>query len=177
MIKYRVHVTLIAGLLLLLSCKTSEHFYDPVSRERQKELVKNRSGNIFSDIGLSIASLFTMAAFEVDIGLFPQGHEFKKLKIINPKKDTLYVNMLTDVFWDEDNYCDFMDIRIPPKEKCKLLLPVDANYNVYFSATPEKDDDEHIEINTNDFKRISLYPGLTLPETESEKKLIFNELL
>jgi hypothetical protein len=85
--------------------------------------------------------------------------------------------MLTDFFWDEDNYCDFMDIRIPPKEKCKLLLPVDANYNVYFSATPEKDDDEHIEINTNDFKRISLYPGLTLPETESEKKLIFNELL
>ena len=134
------------------------------SRERQIELRKNRSGNIFADIGLSIASLFMMAAVNVDVGLFPDEQEFKKLKIINPSKDTLFVNMLTDAIWDEDNYCDFMDIRIPPKQKCRVLVPVNANYNMYFSNTTENDDDELIEIFTNNIKKISLYPGLTHPK-------------
>jgi len=167
MCKYRLPIIILVTLIITQSCKTTENFHDPESRERQKELIKHRSGHVFSDIGLSIASLFTLVAFDVDVGLIPQGQDFKKLKILNPVNDTLYVNMLTDVYWDEENFCDFMDIRIPPKEKCKLLVPADANYNLYFSTTKEQDDDEFIEINTNDFKKISLYPGMTIPENEN----------
>lgn len=147
--------------VLIASCSSPKYFHDSVSRERQKELKNHRSGNIFSDIGLTIASIFVLATVDLDMNLYPEGQEFKKLKIINPTNDTLYVNMLTDVFWDEENYCDFLDIRIPSKSKCKVLVPVDANYNLYFSNTVESDDDEFLEINTNDLKKISLYPGLT----------------
>jgi hypothetical protein len=149
---------------LLSSCVSQEYFYDADSRERQKELKKHRSGNIFADAGLMIASVFVMAAFEIETDLLPQDREFRKLKIINPTHDTLYVNMLTDVYWDEENYCDFMDIRIPPVKKCLIFVPVNAIYNVYFSHTPESEDDEMMEINTANFKRISLYPGLTTTE-------------
>lgn len=151
----------IAILVLLFSCSSPKYFHDQVSRERQIELKKNRTGNIFTDIGLSIASVFVLAAVNVDVGLYPEEQEFKYIKVINPTNDTIYINMLTDVYWDEDNYCDFMDIRIPPKQKCKVLVPLNANYNLYFSDTTESDDDELIEISTNDLKRISLYPGLT----------------
>jgi hypothetical protein len=160
--KQTVLVITLLSVFLLSSCASPKFFYDPVSRERQKELKKHRSGNIFADIGLMMASVFVMAAFEIDAGLYPEEREFRKLKVINPASDTLYVNMLTDVYWDEDNYCDFMDIRIPPNEKCLLFVPVNADYNVYFSNTPESEDDEMLEINTDDFKRISLYRGLTL---------------
>ncbi len=160
----RLTVFILLMVLLLSGCYSEKHIYDATSRERQNELQKHRSGNIFTDIGLSLASVFVLAVADVNVGLYPDGHEFKKLKIINPAKDTLYVNMLTDVFWDEANYCDFLDIRVPPKENCKLLVPVDAVYNIYFSNTPQSDDDEFIEINTTNFKRISLYPGLTKPE-------------
>ncbi len=163
--KYLVIITSVT--LLLIGCTSQKYIYDSTSRERQNELKKLRSGNVFTDIGLSIASLFVLAVADVNLGLYPDGHEFKKLKIINPSKDTIYINMLTDVFWDEENYCDFYDIRIPPKEKYKLLVPVDAVYNVYFSNTPQTDDDELLEINTNNFKRISLYPGLTKPEEKN----------
>lgn len=166
MVKNRIAILLSAGLLLTISCTSTKYIYDPVSKERQKDLTKHRSGHVFSDIGMSIASVFSMVALDFDVELIPQGQDFKKLKIQNSSKDTLYINMLTDVYWDEQNYCDFMDIRIPPKEKCRLLVPVDANYNLYFSATSEQDDDEFFEINTNDFRKISLYPGISFPEED-----------
>jgi hypothetical protein len=68
--------------------------------------------------------------------------------------------MLTDIYWDENNYCDFMDIRIPPKKNCKILVPVNAEYNVYFSNTAQNDDDELLQINTSEFKKISLKTGI-----------------
>jgi hypothetical protein len=70
--------------------------------------------------------------------------------------------MLTDIYWDKDDYCDFMDIRIPPKQSCRILVPVNAVYNVYFSETPQNDDDEMIEIKTSEKSRINLLPGMTL---------------
>ncbi|MCG6187683.1 hypothetical protein [Maribellus maritimus] len=155
---------ILSFLVLFTSCTSQKYFFDTESSERQKELKKHRSGNVFGDIGLMIASLFVMATLEVDAGFYPEGQEFKKLKLINPTKDTIYVNMLTDVYWDEQNFCDFMDIRIPPHQKCTMLVPVNADYNVYFSNTPEEEDDEMLEINTDAFKRLSLYPGLTVIE-------------
>ena len=37
-------------------------------------------------------------------------------------------------------YCDFLDFRIPPNSNCRILVPFDAEYNVYFSKTPESED-------------------------------------
>lgn len=155
-------VVILLVAILLSSCASGKYFYDVESRERQKELRKHRSGNVFGDIGLMIASAFVMAALEIETDFYPEGQEFKKIKLINPTKDTIYVNMLTDVYWDEENFCDFMDIRIPPRQKCLMLVPVNANYNIYFSNTREEEDDEMLEINTDSFKRLSLYPGMTV---------------
>lgn len=155
-------VEFVAILLLVYSCSSPKYFHDQSSFERQKELKKDRSGNIASDIGIGILSTFSSAAFEVDLGWYPSEQEFKKIKLNNPSSDTIYVNMLTDVYWDENNYCDFMDIRIPPHEKCKVLVPLNANYNLYFSNTPQSDDDEMLEVFTNAIKKLTLTPGLTI---------------
>ena len=69
--------------------------------------------------------------------------------------------MLYEVITDENDYCDFMDIRIPPQTKCKVMVPINANYNVYFSNTPESEDDELLEINTSETKNLLLIPGMT----------------
>ena len=143
------------------SCTTPAYFHDASSRERQKELRSARSSNVFSDIFLGVSTVCLSATIESDIGFETHGQAFKKLNLINPTRDTLYVNMLTDVFWDENDYCDFMDIRIPPNAKCKVMVPIDAIYNLYFSNTPQSDDDEMLEINTTDIKRIALIPGMS----------------
>ncbi|HPF51591.1 MAG TPA: hypothetical protein PK335_08440 [Draconibacterium sp.] len=160
----RLSFFLIISLIsvFLLSCSTPNYFYDPSSKERQKELRSTRSANVWSDIILSFSSACISAAFDTEIGYIPQEQKFKKLNLVNTTSDTMYVNMLTDVFWDESNYCDFMDIRIPPKLNCKVMVPLDATYNLYFSTTPEENDDEMIEISTSSFKRISLKPGMTI---------------
>lgn len=147
--------------VFLYSCSTPKYFHDKSSFERQKELKTSRSQNITSEIAMGIYSIFASAALDLNVEYYPSEQEFKKLNLINPTTDTMYINMLTDIYWDENNYCDFMDIRIPPKTECKVLVPVNANYNLYFSSTPQDDDDEMLKIFTSDLKRVSLYPGIT----------------
>jgi len=154
---------LITGLLTIFffSCSTPQYFHDTSSLERQKELLKSRSGNVASDIFLGISTVCLSAALETDMGFEIHDQNFKKLNLINTSHDTMYINMLTDLFWDENDYCDFMDIRIPPQTKCKVMVPINANYNVYFSNTPESEDDELLEINTSETKNLLLIPGMT----------------
>lgn len=152
--------TLITAFLFC-ACSSPKFFHDQSSYKRQVELKKDRSGNVFSDISLGILSAISSETLDVNMGWYPSEQEFKKINLNNPTKDTIYVNMLTDVYWDEFDYCDFMDIRIPPYENCKVLVPLNANYNLYFSNTSENDDDEMLEIFTNDIKKISLTPGMT----------------
>ncbi|MCF6358511.1 MAG: hypothetical protein L3J54_11960 [Draconibacterium sp.] len=162
MIKRLTFLSLFTLTIIIFSCSSQKYFHDISSLDRQKELKKNHSGNVVSNIANGIISIFTSAVFNIEAGWYPSEQEFKKIKLINPSTDTIYVNMLTDVYWDEENYCDFMDIRLPPKTDCKVLVPVNANYNLYFSNTIENDDDEMLEIFTTNLKKVSLYPGLTL---------------
>lgn len=143
------------------ACSTSKQLHDQESMKRQKEIKNTRSSNVFSDILGAVFSIFTSNVLDTEMDWEPTEKQFKKINFINPSDDTLFVNMLTDVLWDNEDYCDFLDIRIPPRANCKLMLPINTNYNLYFSNTPEPDDDEMLEISTNDFNKISLYPGLT----------------
>jgi hypothetical protein len=123
------------------SCSAPRYIHNEQSYKRQKELQNSRSANIFADITLGLLSVASAAAFEKSIEWYPSEQKLKKLNLVNPTTDTIYVNMLTDILWDELDYCDFMDIRIPPKMECKVLVPINAKYNLYFSNTPQKDDD------------------------------------
>lgn len=160
--KCSTYIILLSITFTLASCSSPQYFHDASSRKRQKELRETRSANVFADIFSGFTSVCMAAALDGDVEFYPSEQQFKNLKLLNPTSDTIYVNMLTDVYWDENNYCDFMDIRIPPKSECKVLVPISANYHLYFSPTPQNDDDELLEIYTSSVKTISLNPGMTL---------------
>ncbi|WP_320112184.1 hypothetical protein [Draconibacterium orientale] len=164
------YLLILSTLLLIQSCSSPKYIFDESSYERQKELRSSRGGNIFSEVMVGLGSAFVGAMLECEIDYIPSEQQFKKLKLINPTNDTIYVNMLTDLVWDDKNYCDFMDIRIPPKLNCKVMVPMHAAYNLYFSNTPQNDDDEMIEIYTTDVKRFSLYPGMTQEASTTSEK-------
>ena len=159
--KHPVKSVLFFGVAMLcLSCSSPKYIYNSSSANRQKELKNERGGNVFLGILNGSISIFSSAIFDSEIELIPEEQQFKKLSLKNPTRDTVYVNMLTDIYWDKNNYCDFMDIRIPPGKKCRLLVPVNANYNIYFSNTPQNDDDEMMQVNTKDVRKINLNPEL-----------------
>lgn len=118
--------------------------------------------NLISGIANGVISIFAATVFDSGLKWVPKDQQFKKLNLINPTSDTIYVNMLTDALWDEENYCDFMDIRIPPNKNYRIMVPVKTNYNLYFSNTPETNDDEMLEMFTSDIKKVFLNPGLTI---------------
>ena len=160
----------IGFFILLFSCSSPQFIHDSKSLERQRELQNTRSTNVISEILVGTASVVTAATFNGSVEWYPSEQQFKNLNLENPTSDTIYVNMLTDIFWDKNDYCDFMDIRIPPKESCKILVPVRASYNLYFSNTPEKEDDEMVEIFTSKIKNIYLRPGSTIISQTSVQK-------
>jgi hypothetical protein len=145
-------------LLLQFAKIFPRHFKFQQAERNQKYPIGQR----FSDILVGSVTIVASACIGEEIEWQPTQQNFKKLSLINPTSDTIYVNMLTDIYWDKDDYCDFMDIRIPPKQSCRILVPVNAVYNVYFSGTPQNDDDEMIEIKTSEKSRINLLPGMTL---------------
>ena len=113
--------------ILLYSCSTPQYFHDESSYQRQKELKSCRTGNVFTDIACGIGSVLFAVAVDAEVDYIPSDQQFKKLKLVNPTQDTIYVNMLTDLVWDDSGYCDFMDIRIPPEHNCRVLVPIGAN--------------------------------------------------
>ena len=156
------YIFLLGVAFTVFSCSSPKYIYDSSSLNRQKELHDKRSANVFGDILMGSISVVSSVVLATEVEWQLTEQQFKKLSLINPTNDTIYVNMLTDIFWDKENYCDFMDIRIPPHKNCKVLVPVNANYNLYFSNTPEEGDDEMLEIFTGKINSVSLYPGLTV---------------
>ena len=149
-------------VLLLSSCSSTKYIYDTSSYERQHELKNSRNGAVAGDVILAGFSLFFTAATGTEFEYYPSEQRFKKILLRNPTVDTVYVNMLTDVYWDKLDYCDFMDIRIPPGKNCRILCPVNAEYNVYFRNKWEKEEDEMITINTSSLSSVKLEPAARL---------------
>lgn len=160
--KQLLKYALFLGVIIIVnSCSVPKYIHDNSSYNRQKELINARSANVFGDILISSLTVVSSAFFGAEVEFQPTMQNFKKINLKNPTNDTIYVNMLTDIYWDNNDYCDFMDIRIPPYRNCRILVPLDAEYNVYFSKTPESDDDEMLKINTKDYSRLTLSPEIT----------------
>lgn len=162
--KKQFYLVLIIISLGFMSCSSASFVRDSSSHDRQKELINARSAAVVGDILMATATLVSAVAFETEYNFYPTETRFKKVALTNPTTDTLYVNMLTDLQWDKEDYCDFMDIRIPPGRVCRILCPLNADYNIYFSNTPASDDDEMVTINTSETSKLKLKTGLVLSE-------------
>lgn len=148
-------------LLILYSCSTGQYIHDTGSIERQKEMHRKRTGINVGDVALQMLNIVTLASLNLDMEPETTPRSFKRIKLYNHSNDTMRVNLVTNVFWSDDEYNDILDIRIPPKQHTRLMVPLGADYNVYFHNSAEGKD-EMITINTADFKRIGLTPGMTL---------------
>jgi hypothetical protein len=151
----------VASLMLLSSCITAKYIQDEDSLLRQQQIHRHRIGNVVGSSFLTAGSAFLAAFTGIYLEYLPATN-LKKIALSNTSPDTLQVNMLTDKFWKDSVFCDFRDIRIPPGETCRLLVPVGSVYNLYFSNTPQSgEDDELIQFDTFINRKVSLYPGLT----------------
>ena len=145
---------------VLLSCTTSAYITDNESIKRQKEMRKYRTGVNFAEVGLWVASAVGEALTGVNVYPTPSTQGFRKLMLINESKDSLFVNMITDWLWKDSSYCDIREIEIPPLKSAKVIVPVGAAYNVFFRTNYDDPDDEKVEVNTIEIRRVKLKSGL-----------------
>ncbi len=160
--------TALALLMLMSACTTPQYILDRNSQALQKEIKNKRAGNVFGDVFLTMGSTLLALITGVYIGYAPGERSLKKVALKNVGEDSLQVNMLTDMIWKDSTYADVMNIRIPPGETCRLLIPSGAVYNLYFSSTFDTtDDDEFLVFDPSTMKKVTLYPGLTFLKEEA----------
>lgn len=148
-------------------CTNMRYLTDQTSIERQHDMRAHRVGKNIGEGSLNVASFIISGVLNSDFVAIQSERAFRKISIINQSTDSLFVNMVTDIAWKEDGYCDIMGIVLPPGAKQKLLVPYPAAYNVYFK-TPYSDE-EKIEIRTDGRHGIiKLKEGMTKVPDEQE---------
>lgn len=156
----------LAAAIILSGCTNTRYLTDPVSIERQHDMRKSRTGGNVGDVLVNFGSLFMAAVLNTNYEVYTSERTFKRISIINQSPDSLYVNMVTDILWKEEGYCDIMGIALPAGARQKLLVPYPAAYNIYFRSPGSEE--EMIEIRTDNRRRkITLQPNVK-PETSEE---------
>jgi hypothetical protein len=147
---------------LASGCASTQYITDPETIERQHDMKVHRTSGNLGDVSLNLLNLATAIIFDsgylVDINA--RERAFKKIIVVNVSTDTLFVNMVTDIVWKAEGYCDIMGIVLPPNAKQKVLLPFPAAYNIYF-RTPYTEE-ETFGIHTDYLRnQVVLRSGMT----------------
>ena len=151
-------ISVFLSVLILWSCSVSGYITDPESIKRQKEMHNHRTGVNIGDgflfVGSAVASAFT----GIDFNSHPETQSYRKMRLLNESKDTLFVNMVTDWQWKDSTYFDIREIVLPPQKSMKLIVPMGITYNIYFRNDYNAPDDEKLEINTSSNSTVRLRP-------------------
>jgi hypothetical protein len=152
---------LLVATIFCSGCTNTRYLTDQKSIERQHDMRTHRTGGNVGDVCINFANLFIAAVLNTPYEVYSRERSFKRIAIVNQSADSLVVNMVTDIVWKEDGYCDIMGIALPPGARQKLLVPYPAAYNVYF-RTPYMEE-EKLEVRTDTkLRRINLKSGMTL---------------
>lgn len=163
MFQKRTKYLVLTAVILFGGCTNTRYLTDANSIERQRDMRKNRTGGNIGDVGINTANFFIAAILNTSYEVYSRERSFKRISVINHSEDSLYVNMVTDILWKEEGYCDIMGIAIPPGAKQKLLVPYPAAYNIYFRS-PDSEE-EMLEIRTDSkLRRVNLKTGMTIIE-------------
>jgi len=154
----RIIVVLIS-LAILLSCRASGYIADPQSIKRQEQMRNYRTGVNIADIGLIVAASVGAIYTGLNVYANPQSQSFKKMRLVNDSNDTLFVNMVTDFHWKDSSFCDIREIVLPPLQKARMIVPLGVVYNIFFRNEFNAPDDEKVEINTAQIRKVRLKPG------------------
>jgi len=146
------------SLTVIWSCAVSGYITDPDSIQRQKKMHSYRTGVNIGEGFLVVGSAIGAAFTGIDLYTQTQGRAFRKLKLLNDSKDTLFVNMVTDYQWKDSTYFDIREIVMPPLMSMKLIVPIGVAYNIYFRNDYNAPDDAKVEINTSDTGKVRLKP-------------------
>ena len=126
-----------------------------------------RTGVNIADIGLIVAASVGALYTGMNVYANPQSQAFKKMRLINDSRDTLFVNMLTDFHWRDSSFCDIREIVLPPLQKAHVIVPEGAVYNLFFRNDYNAPDYEKVEINTSLIRKVRLKPEKIKPGTQT----------
>lgn len=161
----KISILLVLAVILCCGgCTNTRYLTESKSIERQHDMRVNRVGKNIGEGFINITFLILSGVLNSEFVPVESERAFKRISIINESTDSLFVNMVTDIVWKEQGYCDIMGIVLPPGAKQKLLVPYPAAYNVFFQ-TPFSGE-EKLEIRTDSKNRnFRLKAGMTLLES------------
>lgn len=161
----------LTAVVICSSCTSTRYLTDEATIKRQHEMRGKRTGGNVGDVLVNFGNFFLAALLNANYEIYSSERSYKRITVANESTDSLYVNMVTDIKWNDTDFCDIMGIALPAGARQKVLAPFPAAYNVYFRKPGN--DEEKIEIRTDGKARIiRLKPGMTAlsqPEENEEQ--------
>lgn len=161
----------LAATLACGGCTSTRYLTDQATIKRMHEMRGKRTGGNVGDIVVNFGNFFLSALLNTDYQVYSSERSYKRITVVNESNDSLYVNMVTDIKWNDNDYCDILGISLPAGARQKVLAPFPAAYNVYFHKPGSEE--EKLEIRTDEKSRlVRLRPGMTnvTPPTENEEQ-------
>lgn len=160
MSKTKIILLVLTAIIFCGGCTNTRYLTDPTSIERQHDMRSNRVGKNIGEGCLNISFFILAEVLNSEFKPVESERTFKRISVINQSADSLFVNMVTDIVWKENGYCDIMGIVLPPGARQKLLVPYPAAYNVFFQSPFTEE--EKIEVRTDSkLRQIKLRTGMT----------------
>lgn len=160
MSKTKIILLVLTAIIFCGGCTNTRYLTDPTSIERQRDMRSHRVGKNIGEGCLNISFFILAEVLNSEFNPVESERTFKRISVINQSADSLFVNMVTDIVWKENGYCDIMGIVLPPGARQKLLVPYPAAYNVYFQSPFTEE--EKIEVRTDSkLRQIKLRTGMT----------------
>jgi len=162
--RYKLIFLVFTAILFCSGCTNTRYLTEASSIERQHQMRASRTSGNLGDIGINFSNFILAAIINAEFEVHSRDRTFKRISIVNQSSDSLFVNMVTDIVWKEEGYCDIMGIVLPPGAKQKLLVPYPAAYNIYFHSPFTEE--EMLEVRTDHkLRRINLRDGMTVVTT------------
>lgn len=167
----KLYALVLAAALAFGGCTSTRYVTDQATIKRQHEMRGKRTGGNVGDVLVNFGNFFLSAMLNTDYEVYSSERFYKRITVSNESNDSLYVNMVTDIKWNDSEFCDILGIALPAGARQKVLAPFPAAYNVYFRKPGAGE--EKIEVRTDGKARIvRLKPGMTIlsqPEENSEQ--------
>jgi hypothetical protein len=132
-------IFILLAAFILGGCASSQYITDKDSIKRQQKMKMHRVGVNAGTVCLNMLSMTVAVLLNSAYEPFTSEQTSRKIKLVNLESDTMTVNMVTDILFQDSIYCDVMGIVLPPGASQKVLIASPGAYNIYYRTTVKEE--------------------------------------
>lgn len=169
MVRIKILIWLLVAAFILGGCTSTQYITDKESIKRQQKMKMHRVGVNAGTVCLNLLSMTVAALLNSAYEPITSEQSSRRIKLVNQEPDTMVVNMVTDILFQDSIYCDIMGIVLPPGASQRVLIASPAAYNIYYRTTLKEEEKFEFYDNRQRVIRLKMFQAEGTKESEKSQ--------